>query len=73
MATWLSLVNDLQKRLRESETASVNTDAYSTLLGSLVNKAKREIEDKHDWTALRTILSFTYYQWYSYIHYHWIE
>lgn len=58
MATWLSMVNDVQKRLRKPATASVTTDDYSTLLGSLVNQAKREIEDAHDWTALRTFLSF---------------
>lgn len=58
MATWLSLVNSLQVRLREDQTATVTTDAYSTLLGALVNQAKREIEDAWDWHALRTVLSF---------------
>lgn len=58
MATWLSLVNDLQKRLRESTSASVTSTVYSTLLGSLVNQAKREVEDAWDWHCLRTVLSF---------------
>lgn len=58
MATWLTLVNAVQARLRETQTASVTSNAYSTLIGSLVNQAKREIEDMHDWTALRTFLSF---------------
>lgn len=59
MATWLSLVNELQKRLRESQSASVTSTTYSTLLGSFVNQAKREVEDAWDWHALRTVLSFT--------------
>lgn len=59
MATWLSLTNDIQKRLRESQSASVATTNYSTLLGALVNQAKREVEDAWDWHALRQILSFT--------------
>lgn len=58
MATWLSLVNDLQKRLREDQSASVTSTSYSTLLGALVNQAKREVEDAWDWHALRQVLSF---------------
>lgn len=59
MATWLSLVNNLQIRLRESQSASVTSTTYSTLLGSYVNKAKQQVEDVWDWHALRTVLSFT--------------
>lgn len=59
MSTWLSLVNDIQKRLRESQSASVTSTTYSTLLGALVNQAKREVEDAWDWHALRQVLSFT--------------
>lgn len=58
MATWLSLVNDLQKRLREDQSASVTSTDYSILLGALVNQAKREVEDAWDWHALRQVLSF---------------
>lgn len=59
MATWLTLTNDIQKRLRESQSASVTSTSYSTLLGALINQAKREIEDAWDWHALRTVLSFS--------------
>lgn len=59
MANWLSLVNQLQIRLREDQTASVTSTTYSTLLGALVNQAKREVEDAWDWHCLRTVLSFT--------------
>lgn len=59
MATWLSIVNKLQVRLRESQSVSVTSTTYSTLLGAFVNQAKREVEDAWDWHALRTVLSFT--------------
>lgn len=59
MATWLTLVNQLQTRLREDATASVTSTVYSTLLGALVNQAKREVEDAWDWHCLRTVLSFS--------------
>lgn len=59
MATWLTLTNDLQKRLRESQSASVTSTVYSTLLGALINQAKREVEDAWDWHCLRTVLSFS--------------
>ena len=59
MATWLTLTNQLQRRLREIETSSVTTNTYSTLLGELINQGKREVEDEWDWHVLRTVLSFT--------------
>lgn len=49
----------MQKRLREPTTASVTTNDYSTLLGELVNLAKREVEDYWDWHVLRTDLTST--------------
>lgn len=58
MATWLSITNEIQKRLREDQSLSVTSTVYSTLLGSFVNQAKREVEDAWDWHALRTVLSF---------------
>lgn len=59
MATWLSITNDVQERLRETATAAVDTNTYSTLLSGFVNQAKREIEDAHDWNALKTMLTVT--------------
>lgn len=59
MATWLSIVNDLQVRLREAQTAAVTTNTYSTLLGSFVNQAKRDVEAAWDWHCLRSVLSFS--------------
>lgn len=59
MATWLSIVNDLEARLREDASSTVTETAYSTLLGNLVNQAKANVEDAWDWHCLRSVLSFT--------------
>ena len=50
--TYLQLVNNVLIRLRESEVSSVGDTPYSSLIGVLVNDAKREIEDAYSWNAL---------------------
>lgn len=50
--TYLNLVNDVLLRLRESTVATVTENDYSTLIGKLVNDAKREVEDAWNWEAL---------------------
>jgi len=57
--TYLDLVNNILKRLRERTVSTVNESAYSTLIGVLVNDAKEEIENSWNWSALRTTLSAT--------------
>lgn len=57
--TYLEIVNKVLKRLREPTVASVSENSYSSLIGDLVNVAKREIEDSWNWSALRTTLTAT--------------
>jgi hypothetical protein len=57
--TYLEIVNKVLKRLREPTVASVSENSYSSLIGDLVNVAKREIEDAWNWSALRTTLTAT--------------
>ena len=57
--TYLDLVNNILKRLRERTVSTVNETAYSTLVGVLINDAKEEIENSWNWSALRTTLSAT--------------
>lgn len=57
--TYLQIVNNVLKRLREREVGTVTENGYSSLIGVLVNDAKREIEDAWDWSALRTTLTAT--------------
>ena len=59
MATWKSIVNDIEVRLRESQSSTVDASTYSALLGTLTNQAKAIVEDAWDWHSLRTVLSFT--------------
>ena len=57
MATYLTLVNDVLARLRESSVASVTTSAYSTLIGKFVNDSMRQVSDAWDWTCLATTIT----------------
>lgn len=52
--TYLNLVNGVLRRLREDEVPTVQNDAYSKLIGDLVNDAKEMVESAWDWSALRT-------------------
>lgn len=52
--TYMELVNEVLKRLREETTDSVTLTEYSTLIGVVVNEAKREVEDAHQWSSLDT-------------------
>lgn len=48
--TQLQIVNSLQRRLRETVTASVNTNSYSRLLGQFVNDAIGFLNDQWFWS-----------------------
>lgn len=50
--TQLQIINRVQRRLRETETASVATTDYSMLLGDFLNDVIGEMNDDHDWTQL---------------------
>lgn len=57
--TYLNLVNNVLRRLRETEVNSVQDTAYSKLIGDLINDAKNTVENAWDWSALRTTLTIT--------------
>lgn len=58
MATsYLTLVNDVLVRLREPTVTSVSSNEYSSLIGKLVNDAKREVEDSWKWEVLKSTYS----------------
>lgn len=59
MATYIQVINRVLRRLREDEVASPTSSAYSTLIGDMVNEAKREVEDAWNWHALRTSIDVT--------------
>jgi hypothetical protein len=57
MATYLDVVNNVLRRLREPTVTSVNDTDYSAMIGVFVNDAKREVEDAYDWNALSDTLT----------------
>mgnify|MGYP006908337389 CR=1 FL=1 len=57
--TYLTLINNVLKRLRESTVVDADSTTYSSLIGMFVNDAKQEVEQSWNWSALRTTLSAT--------------
>lgn len=55
MKTYLQLVNEVLKRLREDQVSSVDASIYSTLIGTFVNDAKREVENAWNWQVLKQL------------------
>lgn len=55
--TYLELVNNVLRRLREPVVTNVNDTPYAAMLGVFVNDAKREIEDAHEWNALSSTIT----------------
>ena len=54
--TYLEIVNNVLRRLREPEVTNINNTEYSKLIATIVNDSKREIENAHSWNALRTMI-----------------
>ena len=50
--TYLELVNEVLKALREDDVATVTETNYSTFIASLVNRAKEEVEAAWKWSGL---------------------
>jgi hypothetical protein len=55
--TYLNIMNNVLRRLREEEVNSVNDSTYSKMAGDFINDAKTIVEQAADWSALRTTLS----------------
>ena len=51
--TYIEIVNSVLVRLREETVEAVNENEYSSLIGQLVNIAKRDVENVFNWEALR--------------------
>ncbi len=55
--TFEGIINKVLIRLREAQIASVAESDYAILIGEFVNETKREIEDAHAWTVLRSTVT----------------
>ena len=51
--TYLNLMNNVLRRLREEETTSVTSTTYVKMVGDFINDAKKLVEEATDWSALR--------------------
>ena len=52
--TYLNIMNNVLRRLREEEVNSVNDSTYSKMAGDFINDAKTIVEQAADWSALRS-------------------
>ena len=52
--TYLELVNNVLRRMREDEVSSVGLNAYSRMIGDFVNDAKGLVQTSWDWSGLKT-------------------
>ena len=57
MSTALQIVNSVMVRLRES-TVTAFTDEYTKLILAFVNETMREVQNRHQWEALRKSITF---------------
>lgn len=56
--TYLNIVNNVLKRLREDTVTTVDESDYSSLIGVFVNDARILVEDAWQWSALKTTVDF---------------
>ena len=55
--TYLEIVNEVLRRLRETTVTTYNQTTYSTMVGDFVNDAKNQVEQAWDWSCDRSILT----------------
>jgi hypothetical protein len=57
--TYLNLMNNVLRRLREDEVATVTANTYSKMVSDYINDAKKIVEESNDWSALRDTIVVT--------------
>jgi len=57
--TYLNLMNNVLRRLREEETTSVTSTTYVKMVSDFINDAKKIVEEAADWSALRETIVIT--------------
>lgn len=55
--TYLQIVNNVLRRMRENEVSAVSENTYSAMVGDYVNDAYRLIKDSWKWSSLRQTIS----------------
>lgn len=54
---YLDLTNNVLRRMRENTVTSLYANQQSAVVADLVNDAKRQVEDAHDWSCLQQDIS----------------
>ena len=54
--TYLNLMNNVLRRLREDEVTTVTANTYSKMVSDYINDAKKIVEESNDWSALRSTI-----------------
>ncbi len=57
--TYLNLMNNVLRRLRENETTSVTSGTYVKMVSDFINDAKTLVGQSTDWSALRETLTIS--------------
>jgi hypothetical protein len=52
-------MNNVLRRLREDEVATVTANTYSKMVSDFINDAKKIVEESNDWSALRDTIVVT--------------
>ena len=55
--TYLDIVNNVLRRLRETEVSTVSQSSYSALVGDFINDAKIQVEQAWNWSHLRSTVT----------------
>lgn len=57
--TYLELVNNVLRRLREEEVTTVTQSTYSKMAGDFVNDAKKLVENAWEWSQLEQVTTLS--------------
>ena len=57
--TFLNIMNNVLRRLREEEASTVTGSTYIKMVGDFINDAKQLVEEANDWSALRETVVVT--------------
>ncbi len=57
--TYLNIVNNVLRRLREDTVTTISANTYSAMVGDFINDAKQLVENAWDWSNLRSTLTIT--------------
>jgi hypothetical protein len=59
MATQITLINNVLRRLREDEVETTDSGAYSQLIAMWINDGMRELSDRYAWSSLKHEITVT--------------